>query len=307
MARMSPMARLRTPALPPRARDAVDWALRRSPAHPVFRRRTARHLAVLGYHGIDDPARFARHLDLLGRVARPVGLDAVLAAIDGGPALPDRAVLVTFDDCGPTHLEVALPLMRERRIPGVAFAVAGLVGTDEPFWWDEVRRLGAGALVEGLKRMPDVERRATIARLRDEATGPPVRMRQLAAEHLRALEAGGIAIGSHSLTHPCLPRCDDAGLEREVAGAHAALTGILGHPPAAIAYPNGDWDARILAAARRAGHRIGFGFDHRLQPMPPDEPLVVSRVRVHTHDPVDRIAVTLSGLRPALHHARGLG
>ncbi|MFD0527450.1 hypothetical protein ACFQ1I_09740 [Kitasatospora arboriphila] len=62
----------------------LDRALRRSPAQAWFRRRAARRLAVLGYHGIDDPAGFARHLDLLLETARPVSLQQVEEAVRTG-------------------------------------------------------------------------------------------------------------------------------------------------------------------------------------------------------------------------------
>ena len=76
----------------------LDSTLRRSPLHAYFRRRSARSLVVLAYHGVDDPEQFGRHLAALVRRATPVSLSDVLAALRTGAALPDRSVLVTFDD-----------------------------------------------------------------------------------------------------------------------------------------------------------------------------------------------------------------
>ena len=132
-----------------------------------------------------------------------------------------------------------------------------------------------------------------------------MRTPQLRPEDLRELESGGIAVGSHTLTHPCLTHCDVERLELEVAEAHAVLTRALGHPPTAFAYPNGDWDGRAIDAVRRAGYHVAFAFDHRLQSMPPTEPLAISRVRVYPAASLDRFRITVSGLRPALHHALG--
>jgi peptidoglycan/xylan/chitin deacetylase (PgdA/CDA1 family) len=284
----------------------------------VFRRRAARRLVVLGYHGIDDARGFRRQLELVISTMRPVALADVAAAVAGERGLPERAVLITFDDCGPSHLETVLPLLREHEVPAVAFAVAGPLGTDEPFWFVEALELArrgvrepalAGLppedVVRALKAMPDGERRATLLRLRENAPGPPVRTPQLRPEDLRELESGGIAVGSHTLTHPCLTRCDPERLELEVAEAHSVLTRALGHPPTAFAYPNGDWDGPAIDAVRRAGYRVAFAFDHRLQSMPAREPLAISRVRVHPSAGLDRFRITVSGLRPALHHALG--
>lgn len=54
---------------PPSAtlRRGGDLVLRRSPLQPLARAANARRLAVLAYHGVDDPAGFERQLDLLTR------------------------------------------------------------------------------------------------------------------------------------------------------------------------------------------------------------------------------------------------
>ncbi|MFB7618864.1 polysaccharide deacetylase family protein [Kitasatospora sp. NPDC056181] len=101
-------------AAPPRGRLAgrrgtVDAVLRRSPAQPLFR------LAVLAYHGIDDPRTFALQMDRLVRVARPVSLARVEQAVTSGRPLPHRSVLVTFDDGDHTVLTEGLPVLAELR------------------------------------------------------------------------------------------------------------------------------------------------------------------------------------------------
>ena len=46
----------------------------------------------------------------------------------GGHELPERALLVSFDDCYVDLLTAGVPLLAERGVPAVAFAVAGLTG-----------------------------------------------------------------------------------------------------------------------------------------------------------------------------------
>jgi peptidoglycan/xylan/chitin deacetylase (PgdA/CDA1 family) len=292
----------------PTARTSLDRLLAGSPAQWAFHRRAGRRLAVLAYHSIDDPERFATHLDHLVRAAHPVSLDAVVDAVRGRSALPERAVLVTFDDGARSVSDVALPLLRERGVPAAAFVVSGLLDTDEPYWWTEVEALGGTegpALVRRLKEVADDERLATIAELRRVATAPAPRIRQLQKHELRALESAGIAVGNHSHTHPCLPRCADAKIVAEVADAHTTLTGALGHPPAAFAYPNGDCDTRTRRAVEDCGYDVAFLFDHRLSPAAPGDPLRVSRLRVDSTTTLDRFRSILSGLHPAVHRMRG--
>jgi peptidoglycan/xylan/chitin deacetylase (PgdA/CDA1 family) len=292
-------------------RAPVDRLLRRSPLQLAFRRRAARRLTVLAYHGVDDPASFARQLDHLARAAHPVSLDEVVAALSGRRGLPPRAVLITFDDGHRSVLEAGLPLLRERGLPAVAFVVAGLLDTDEPFWWVEAERLLAAgglaptALVRRLKALPDAERLRAIAELRETAPAPAPRTPQLRREELPQLESAGIAVENHTWSHPCLPRCDDAKATAEALDAHRVLRDALGREPRAFAYPNGDWDARTERALADAGYAAAFLFDHRVNGPAPGHPLRLSRVRVNSDTGPDRFAILLSGLHPALHHARG--
>ena len=303
-------------------RRGGDVALRRSPLQPLARAANARRLAVLAYHGVDDPAGFERQLDLLARRMHPVSLDEVLRALDGDP-LPPNAVLVTFDDGHPSVLTEGAPLLRARGIPAVAFVCPGLVGTHQPFWWTEVDALyatgarvagapatpsgSAAGLVGWLKTVPDQRRREALAELREGAPWVHVAAPQLAAADVRALRDAGVEVGNHTWSHPCLDRCADGEPERQVERAHDRLTELLGAAPRAFAYPNGNHDPRAEAVLTRLGYAAGFLFDHRLAQVAGSgaHPLRLSRLRVSTTASDDRFALILSGLHAGLHRLRG--
>lgn len=90
--------------------------------------------------------------------------------------------------------------------------------------------------------------------------GVAVGRRKMTWDQLRELDRGGlIEIESETATHPAdLRDLDDAALAKEMSGSRARLAKELGRAAWAIAYPNGRWDGRATAAARRAGYRIGF-------------------------------------------------
>ena len=67
------------------------------------------------------PAHFERQLDWLQREYTLTGVDAVRAALDGGPPLPANAALLTFDDGFRDHYESAFPLLVRRGLTGVFF------------------------------------------------------------------------------------------------------------------------------------------------------------------------------------------
>lgn len=78
-------------------------------------------------------------------------------------------------------------------------------------------------------------------------------------DELRALQAAGMTIGSHTRTHPSLPRYH-AALHNEVAMSREDIAQHLGKAPDFFAYPFGDWDAASEAWARKAGYRAARAY-----------------------------------------------
>ena len=217
---------------------ALRTVERRRGARDARRRLATGSTVVLAYHAIADlradpvlrdygvpPDRFAAHLDALtAHGCTFIDLDSLLGALDGDRRLPDRAVLVTFDDGYTDLLTAAAPILAERRIPAIVFAVAGRVGqTNE---WD--RANGAGPL--------------------------PL----LDAEGLRALEATGIEVGSHGQLHRPLAGLDRDALRDEVEGSAAAIEALGLSRPRVLSYPHGVWDAAAVEAVHRAGYAAAF-------------------------------------------------
>lgn len=269
----------------------------------------SRPLRVLCYHAVSDAAAFGRQLDLLERVAVPVPLARVLEAARGGEPLPRRAVLLTFDDGHPSHLDLVGPLLAQRGLSGAFYVVLGLLGSEQPLWWDAVlarvdrlaagwdlagRRVGsAEALVTALKSVPDDERLDTLARL-DEALGPPPPTRQLTVEECRELVALGHALGNHTWSHPLLDRCPDGKAAAEVDDADRAFRAAFPDQPLTFAYPNGNHDTRSVRRLAALGYELAFLFDHGVSGL--DLPLEVSRLRVDERVPAWRLLAGLSGL-----------
>ncbi|GAA1069660.1 hypothetical protein GCM10009665_77180 [Kitasatospora nipponensis] len=301
--------------------DRLAQWLRYSPAQPVFRARAARRLAVLAYRRVPDQRSFRAQLDRLCRTAVPISLRALELAVTHGRPLPPRSVLITFDDADRSVLEHALPALAARGVPAVAFVVTELVGTDRPSWRQEAAFLlehggharaltGAGA--EGttgrlalLAAPPDPDRRRSLHELRVSARAQAPRRPRLTPEELRQLAAGPFAIGNQTLGGAELRRCDDATVRTEVMAGHQALTGWLGRPPTAFAYPGGEFEPRAAGLLDELGYRTGFLSDHRHSARLPDEALRVSRLEVDASGGRRHLATVLSGLHPAVSRWRG--
>src|SRR2546423_8905789 len=99
---------------------------------------------VLLYHRIADchpdpyalcvsPRHFEEHLEVLHHKLAVVGLDQ----LEDRPDLGLRAA-ITFDDGYADCFHTALPILNRHNIPATFFLVAGVIGTQRAFWWDEL-------------------------------------------------------------------------------------------------------------------------------------------------------------------------
>jgi len=113
------------------------------------------NVAVLLYHRVTNVAldpqllcvstdHFERHLEIVRRHAQPLSLDDLCDCLTAG-ALPDRGVVLTFDDGYADNLHEAAPLLDHCAVPATVFVTSGYVGGDREFWWDELERLVLGA------------------------------------------------------------------------------------------------------------------------------------------------------------------
>uniref|UniRef100_UPI00356638D8 polysaccharide deacetylase family protein n=1 Tax=Nocardioides sp. TaxID=35761 RepID=UPI00356638D8 len=178
--------------------------------------------------GVDD---FQRHLDdLEDWGARILPLDEAVAALAAG-TLPEKAVVLTFDDGYASVLETAWPLLRERSMPATFFVVSGILDRPMSFPWDAHEHDHGG------------------------------RLRLATADELLDAAREGLDIGSHTVTHPWLPRLDAGELKRELVDSRVALTELLGRTITSLAYPTGGWNRSVRDAVDDAGYSIAITVD----------------------------------------------
>jgi peptidoglycan/xylan/chitin deacetylase (PgdA/CDA1 family) len=102
-------------------------------------------------------------------------------------------------------------------------------------------------------------------------------------EEVRALAAAGVAIGSHTRHHRRLTELSPAEREVELAGSLGELRERLPGAAPVLAYPNGDHDAAVCEAARRAGYEAAFTTEKGRNDAATD-PFRLRRVSVHGAD-----------------------
>jgi peptidoglycan/xylan/chitin deacetylase (PgdA/CDA1 family) len=87
------------------------------------------------------PEHFAEHLEVLRRYARPMRLRELSRALRHGNTLPDRSVIITFDDGYADNLHNGKPLLERYDVPATFFLASGYIGHERGFWWDELNAL----------------------------------------------------------------------------------------------------------------------------------------------------------------------
>lgn len=184
---------------------------------------------------------FRAHLDLLTRPVEKGGLGMksysaaeLDAAVRKGVALPENAVLITFDDGYSGNLDNAVPELRKRRMKGVFFVHTKYVDPK-------------------LRLLKNRKYHMTQAELRRIDRDPLFEVESHTVSHLAL---GQRDSRGHAVVSP-------AKIDEELGDAHDDLTEWLGREPRYLAYPYGSYDSRVLAVAERQGYRLGFVIDSR--------------------------------------------
>jgi len=236
-------------------------------------------LLILCYHALSPtwtadlsttPARFERQISWLTKHGyRGMTFTEAVASPRRG-----RVVVVTFDDAYRSVIELGRPILDRFGLPATVFAPTDFIGTGEPLRWPGV---------DGWLGSPD-ERELT----------------PMSWAELQTLRGAGWEIGSHTGSHPHLTTIEDRALEDELGRSKAACERHLGCPCTSLAYPYGDVDARVAAAAGRVGYRAAGALPRgRLGPR---ETLAWPRIGIYRLDDEHRFRLKVS---PASRHLRG--
>ena len=201
----------------------------------------SKSMAVLAFHKIGDPPpgswfptwfyipeeTFTKQLTFLREESWTViDLSSFLIGLDQPETLPERSVLITFDDAYRSIMGAALGCLRRFNFPAVLFVPSDYIG-------------GTNAFSRG------VEPEEPICTWDD----------------LKLLEQGGISIQSHSASHSKFSRLNPAAQREEIVRSKTVLETGLSKSVATLAYPYGDSGSDQSAVAKiltQAGYRAAF-------------------------------------------------
>jgi biofilm PGA synthesis lipoprotein PgaB len=193
---------------------------------------------ILQYHHVDkttptatsiDPKRFTQHMALLERGGYLIWpIQRLIGALRQGQGVPDKVVVITFDDAYASIYTQAFPELRARGWPFSIFV--------------------ATQYIKSTQSNQDID--------------SPF----LSWGQLREMQAAGASIVNHTHSHPHLLRRlpDESSndwrnrVEAEITTAQRLLEQHLGVTNKYLAYPYGEYDTRIARLVRKLGF-IAFG------------------------------------------------
>jgi peptidoglycan/xylan/chitin deacetylase (PgdA/CDA1 family) len=260
--------------------------------------RLSSRFQILVYHKVSpdrhpfyepvEPGTFEQQMRFLSRCYNVMDLTELVERSSKG-AVPARAVAITFDDGYADNYTYAFPILRKYGLPATIFVATGVIGTPHLLWHDRVfdafryttrerARLQQSDLPELLLDSPVARQSAlavTLAKAKslwgdartrlvnqvEDALRPelPVETpRMLSWNQVQEMHRGGIAFGSHTVTHPilsCLPQDE---LRTELRESKQQIFDHLKTPVVAFAYPNGraaDYTKEAKSVLQECGYK----------------------------------------------------
>ncbi len=210
---------------------------------------------ILTYHSISEgdpplqisPSLFAEQMEWLHANVRVVPLGEVVGALRERKPLPERTVVLTFDDGYSDFHSSAAPVLRRLKFPATIFVPTGLCGG-------------------GANRSP-----------RPSAWVSPQPL--LDWNQVAALAKEGFSFGAHSITHPDLPSMSAEEAQHEIAGSKTDLEEHTGQTVEFFAYPYGRRSPAVRAMVQEeylGACSTGAGVVE-----PDADPFALPRVDVH--------------------------
>ena len=170
--------------------------------------------------------RFARLIERLKATGyKALTLDSFQKAVSNHASLPDKSLLLTFDDAYQDNYLYAFPILKTAGWPATFFVPTGKIeqSPDKRITWGRIN--AAPAMIWG---------------------------------EIVEMHKAGMDFGSHGKNHVHLEVLSRTARWLEVTDSRDALVRMLETNTVAIAYPNGRYNRGTARTVREAGYLIGF-------------------------------------------------
>ncbi len=237
----------------------------------------------------------ALEANILGRMRgyRFVSLARAVDSLQGGRPLPERCLVLTFDDSLGSLARLAAPRLSSWGITATFYLSTDAIDRGESYWWLRLEDAWPCLAAEGneavskllppsagfraptlplvkrhFKGMAPAEAASMVDSLEEQAG---IRRGQCAAGNphaavmswsdVRRIRDLGMSIGCHTVTHPDLTKLGADALAAELSHSKRRIEEETGHPCLDFCYPFGSYSEPVVAAVRAAGFRSAVTTD----------------------------------------------
>jgi len=213
-----------------------------------------------------DTSRFNQILSWIKQWFNVVPLDVGIDKLKAG-TLPSRAAAITFDDGYADNYTNALPILKQHGLSATFFIATGFL--DGGRMWNDIiiesirashssildlshlglekpaigsvdeKKLAITKLITALKYRPGNERVTMANQIAEVAKIPLPTDLMMTSLQVIAMQAAGMKIGAHTVSHPILSKTELTTAKQEIAESKIQLEKLLGNEVSLFAYPNG--------------------------------------------------------------------
>jgi peptidoglycan/xylan/chitin deacetylase (PgdA/CDA1 family) len=229
-------------------------------------------IPILLFHSVsNNPSRYAcrlavtvdkfqKQLDLIvesGRTA--LNVSALVEALRNGVSLPERPIVITFDDGYSDFSEVVVDALHDRGLTATLYVTTGF-----------------------LSGRPKI------------AAPLPSEDRMLSWSDLPRISSYGVEIGAHSHSHPELDVLSNENAWREISECKHLLEAELGEPVRSFAYPHGYFSQTVRQLVHEAGYDSACSVRNALSSSN-DDPYSLARLTVEADTSLERFGSWIEG------------
>lgn len=222
------------------------------------------NIPILMYHVLEDysgtyeelyvsPQVFRQQLAYLKEEGyHTVKLQDVLEHWQNNKPLPEKPIVLSFDDGYRSMYTTAYPILKDFDYQGVFFLYNSKIDTDS-----------------GLSK-----------------------------EMVEEMVAGGMEIGSHTLSHPDMTKISAAKLKKELEDSQRLLSELVGSPVLTLAYPAGRYNEKVIKATEEAGYLAAVTTEYGSASIN-QNPLRLKRVRINKSDGLKGFIKKIQATKPS--------
>ncbi|WP_418892370.1 polysaccharide deacetylase family protein [Limibacterium fermenti] len=201
---------------------------------------------------------------------RFISTEELYLIINSKTKLNTKTALITLDDAWIGNLTNVIPFIEQHRIPITIFTATNPL-KDGVLWLNYFRDKTLLHQYETIfpeLKLSNPKKLSTACRNEIWKTlrGKKKYTREIMTEeNIQGLSKSKyITIGSHTVSHPILPNCEEKELRYELSESKQKLQEMLHSVVNSLAYPNGDYNDDVIEECKRAGYIMAFTTEQRL-------------------------------------------